>query len=123
LIEYDDLTGQCSCLSTFDAEHHLITVDRKCSEIIFDNDELKQNCTTLYRTGFIDFGNHLDKRRQAQNNSQLTIVFFLTVGGRRNLRQIKRLIRAIYSRQHYYLIHVDSVCIDCFHIFILVLLC
>jgi hypothetical protein len=59
----------------------------------------------------MDFGNHLEKHRQTQNNNQIAIIFFLTVGGRRNLRQIKRLIRIIYSRQHYYLIHVDSVCI------------
>jgi len=101
-IEYNDLTGQCYCLSSFDNEHRLINVNHKC-------EDLKNNSTTIYRTGYIDFGNHLDKRRQTQNNNQITIVFFLTVGGRKNLRQIKRLIRAIYSRQHYYLIHVDSV--------------
>lgn len=109
MIEYNDLTGQCFCLSTVDTQHRLITANRKCAEIIFDTDELKRNSITLYRTGYIDFGNHLDKRRETQNSNQTIIVFFLTVGGRRNLRQIKRLLRAIYSRQHYYLIHVDSV--------------
>lgn len=57
----------------------------------------------------MDFGNHLEKRRSNGTNPSTTIVFFLTVGGRKNLRQIKRLIRAIYSRHHFYLIHVDSV--------------
>ncbi len=99
-IEYNDLTGKCYCLSSYENQSHLIISNHKC-----------KNSNTLYRTGYIDFGNHLDKRRQTQNNNQITIVFFLTVGGRKNLRQIKRLIRAIYSRQHYYLIHVDNVCV------------
>ena len=94
-LEYHNLSGQCSCLSSFDHPN--------CTN--FDH-----NSTIIYRTGYLDFGNRLDKRRQGQNNPPITIVFFLTVGGRKNLRQIKRLIRTIYSRQHYYLIHVDSVC-------------
>ncbi|CAF0959935.1 unnamed protein product [Rotaria sordida] len=106
--EYNEFTGECYCLSTFNNQHRLITTNQKCTEIIFNNDNLRKNSTTIYRTSFIDFGNHLEKRRQTQNNTQTTIVFFLTVGGRKNLRQIKRLLRAIYSRQHYYLIHVDS---------------
>jgi hypothetical protein len=111
-IEYTELTGQCFCLSTFDNQSRLITANRKCNDITLQNDDLKKNVSTLYQTGYIEFGNHLEKRRQTQTNNQITIVFFLTVGGRKNLRQIKRLIRAIYSRQHYYLIHVDSVCIS-----------
>jgi protein xylosyltransferase len=65
---------------------------------------------TVYRTGYRDFGNHLEQRQTKTNRTHSTIIFFLTIGGRGNLRQIKRLIRTIYSRQHYYLIHVDSVC-------------
>jgi RNase P protein component len=83
-IEYNHLTSECYCLSSYDNQNNLII--NKCKD-------------------------HLDKRHQTQNNNQITVVFFLTVGGRKNLRQIKRLIRAIYSRQHYYLIHVDNVCI------------
>ena len=63
----------------------------------------------IYRTGYIDFGNRLEKNRQKLNQTQFSLIFFLTVGGRRNLRQIKRLVRSIYSHQHFYLIHVDSV--------------
>ncbi|CAF3311576.1 unnamed protein product [Rotaria sp. Silwood2] len=111
LIEYNEFTGECYCLSTFNNQYRLITPNHKCTEIIFNNDNLRENSTTIYRTGFIEFGNHLEKHRQPQNSNQTTIVFFLTVGGRKNLRQIKRLLRAIYVRQHYYLIHVDSVCI------------
>ena len=36
------------------------------------------------------------------------IAFVLTVNGRA-LRQMKRLLKAIYHKNHYYLIHVDSV--------------
>ena len=99
MIEYNTLTGHCFCLSTFEPSDDLITDNNKCEN-------------TIYRTGYIDFGNRLDKRRQTQTSNQTILVYFLTVGGRKNLRQIKRLIRAIYSRQHYYLIHVDSVCIE-----------
>lgn len=103
-LGYNHLTNECYCLSTFNNQHESIIENRTCKE-------LEKNSTTLYRTSYMDFGNHLDKRRQNQNTTQITIVFFLTVGGRKNLRQIKRLIHAIYSRQHYYLIHVDSVCV------------
>ncbi len=110
-IEYNEFNGQCFCLSKFNNQERLITANLKCTEIIPNNYNLKKNINTLYQTGYIDFGNHLEKHRQTENNNQIAIIFFLTVGGRRNLRQIKRLIRIIYSRQHYYLIHVDSVCI------------
>ena len=41
---------------------------------------------------------------------QIRIVFVLTVTGRA-VRQIKRLLKTIYHRDHYYFIHVDSVSI------------
>ena len=108
-LEHDEWTGQCFCLLSFDQQSDRILSDRPCAEWKPSNDALTQPVRTLYRTGYVDFGNHLEKNREKANNTQLTIVFFLTVGGRGNLRQIKRLVRAIYSRQHYYLIHVDSV--------------
>lgn len=102
LLGYNHLTSKCYCLSSLDNLNDLIIENHTC-------EDLGKDSTTLYRTGYMNFGNRLDKRRQSQNKTQITIVFFLTVGGRKNLRQIKRLIHAIYSRQHYYLIHVDSV--------------
>ena len=93
-LEYNHVTGRCVCLSSFE--------NSTCTD-------LEQSSTMIYRTGHVDFGNHLDKRHQTPTNPPAKIVFFLTVGGRRNLRQIKRLLRAIYSRHHYYLIHIDSV--------------
>ena len=39
--------------------------------------------------------------------SPTRLAFMLVVHGR-NVRQIKRLLRAIYSAEHYYLIHVDA---------------
>ena len=38
----------------------------------------------------------------------IRVVFMLTVHGRA-LRQIKRLLKTIYHKTHYYYIHVDSV--------------
>ncbi|CAF3556624.1 unnamed protein product [Rotaria socialis] len=105
---YNALTGHCFCLSTFNDQHRLIDSNHKCAEVVENNHKLKVNSSTIYRTGYTEFGNHLGKRRLGQNNTQIAIVFFLTVGGRKNLRQIKRLLRAIYSKQHYYLIHVDN---------------
>lgn len=104
------MNGECFCLSTLNKEHRLINSNHKCSEIVPNNEHSKQTLNTIYRTGYTEFGNHLEKRRQGQNSTQTKIVFFLTVGGRKNLRQIKRLLRSIYMKQHYYLIHVDSVC-------------
>jgi protein xylosyltransferase len=42
------------------------------------------------------------------NNKKVKIVFLLTLNGRA-IRQIYRLLRALYDSEHYYYIHVDSV--------------
>eukprot|EP00045_Choanoeca_perplexa_P011775 m.126143 g.126143 ORF g.126143 m.126143 type:complete len:745 (+) comp15766_c0_seq1:143-2377(+) len=44
---------------------------------------------------------------ELQVPSPTRLAFMLVVHGR-NVRQIKRLLRAIYSTEHYYLIHVDA---------------
>lgn len=43
-----------------------------------------------------------------QGEKRAKVVFLLTLNGRA-LRQVKRLIRALYSTSHYFYIHVDSV--------------
>lgn len=92
---YNNLTTDCSCLTSIPDSFIL-------------NPSCPLNSSTIYRTSYLNFGNHLDKNRQIEKQAQTTIIFFLTVGGRKNVQQIKRLIRVIYSPQHYYLIHVDS---------------
>lgn len=42
------------------------------------------------------------------NIKQVRIVFLLTLNGRA-LRQVKRLIKILYHRDHYFYIHVDAV--------------
>ncbi|XP_022243478.1 xylosyltransferase 1-like isoform X2 [Limulus polyphemus] len=42
-----------------------------------------------------------------EKNDPVTIVFLLTVNGRA-VRQVRRLIRALYHTRHYFFIHVDS---------------
>ena len=42
------------------------------------------------------------------NEPTVRIVFLLTLNGR-SFRQIKRLIKNIYHKRHYYYIHIDSV--------------
>lgn len=41
-------------------------------------------------------------------NSSVKIVFLLTLNGRA-VRQVKRLLKILYHREHYYYIHVDVV--------------
>lgn len=43
-----------------------------------------------------------------QGETRAKVVFLLTLNGRA-LRQVRRLIRALYSSSHYFYIHVDSV--------------
>lgn len=43
-----------------------------------------------------------------QGEPRAKVVFLLTLNGRA-LRQVRRLIRALYSSSHYFYIHVDSV--------------
>lgn len=43
-----------------------------------------------------------------QKPKPLKIVFLLTLNGRA-LRQVKRLLKILYSKDHYYYIHVDVV--------------
>ena len=45
---------------------------------------------------------------EVQGKTPVRIVFVFTVTGRA-VRQIRRLLKAIYHVDHYYYIHVDSV--------------
>lgn len=43
-------------------------------------------------------------------HSKVKVMFVLTLNGRQ-VRQVRRLLKAIYHRDHFYLLHVDIVCI------------
>ena len=46
--------------------------------------------------------------KEVESMKSVRIVFVLTVSGRA-VRQIRRLLKAIYYVDHYYYIHIDSV--------------
>ena len=48
------------------------------------------------------------ERKYVNGGNEVRIVFVLTVNGKA-VRQVKRLIKNIYHRRHYFYIHVDSV--------------
>lgn len=105
LSEFNSFDGQCFCSSTLANRTSSSINDPQC----FQSSKTLQLVHPIYATSYKEFGNRLEKTRSPTNSNSSSIIFFLTVGGRRNLRQIQRLIRAIFSRQHFYLIHVDSV--------------
>ncbi|CAF0828601.1 unnamed protein product [Didymodactylos carnosus] len=104
-----DLKNRCTCFSSFNKtilSHPNITCQhyvnkKRQSYIKF------RRLITIYRTGYKECLNRLERKKAKKDANTVTIVFFLTIGGR-HLRQIKRFIRIIYSKNHYYLIHVDS---------------
>ena len=110
-IAYNAETSQCYCSVEFPRHYRLIKPGQKCPVQTLNYDTLGQDISTLYRTGFAPFGNNLKKHPRTENDTDTVIVFFLTVGGRKSLRQIYRLVRSIYLSQHYYFIHVDQVCL------------
>lgn len=107
---YDELTGHCNCWIRYNNRslETILAINRTCSDWFADgNDHNEMNDTvTLYRTGFAPLGHQINPEVPP---GQTTIVFILFVCGRRNLRQIKRVLRTIYSTEHYYIIHVDAV--------------
>ncbi|XP_013776191.1 xylosyltransferase oxt-like isoform X1 [Limulus polyphemus] len=62
----------------------------------------------VYATGLPKFvKNKALPAVDTEKNDPVTIVFLLTVNGRA-VRQVRRLIRALYHTRHYFFIHVDS---------------
>jgi len=45
---------------------------------------------------------------QTSTTSQVRVVYFLTLNGRA-IRQVHRLIKALFLQKHYFYIHVDAV--------------
>ncbi|KAG5670975.1 hypothetical protein PVAND_001203 [Polypedilum vanderplanki] len=62
----------------------------------------------IYETGIAKYTSQIaDSQLKTVDNKKVKIVFLLTLNGRA-LRQVYRLIKSLYSVDHYYFIHVDS---------------
>jgi hypothetical protein len=57
---------------------------------------------------FTEFVPQTAELTHSSDDPKIKIVFLLTLNGRA-VRQVYRLIKAIYSKDHFYYIHVDSV--------------
>ncbi|XP_034045918.1 xylosyltransferase 2 [Thalassophryne amazonica] len=69
-------------------------------------DTLPQFCPQLGVSNLVQVGDELDNSLSKVENP-VRVAFVLMVHGRA-VRQLKRLIKAIYHRDHYYYIHVDK---------------
>nr|XP_022917570.1 xylosyltransferase oxt [Onthophagus taurus] len=61
---------------------------------------------SIYETGIKKFIPQIANVSNSMTNMSVKIVFLLTLNGRA-LRQVKRLLKTLYHRNHYYYIHVD----------------
>lgn len=59
---------------------------------------------------FLEFTPQIAEAQPKAIEVKVKVVFLLTLNGRA-LRQVYRLIKSLYSVDHYYYIHVDSVCL------------
>ncbi|XP_054155244.1 xylosyltransferase oxt-like [Oppia nitens] len=61
----------------------------------------------IYKTGIKYIPKVVPNLETTINGRDIRIVFLMTLNGR-SLRQIKRLLKNIYSKRHFYFIHIDS---------------
>ncbi|XP_069970502.1 xylosyltransferase oxt [Penaeus vannamei] len=61
----------------------------------------------VYQTGLAKYVPVALKGPSTANDSAVRIAFILTINGRA-VRQLKRMFKALYHKDHYYFIHVDS---------------
>ncbi|KAK6630884.1 hypothetical protein RUM44_003054 [Polyplax serrata] len=61
----------------------------------------------IYETGIKKFTPQVPNTEVAENEPPVRITFLLTFSGRA-LRQIKRLIKSLFHKDHYFFIHVDA---------------
>lgn len=59
---------------------------------------------------FVGFAAQIANTEDTNYNSSARIVFLLTLNGRA-VRQVRRLLKILYHKDHYYFIHVDVVSI------------
>ncbi|CAG9539643.1 unnamed protein product [Cercopithifilaria johnstoni] len=105
-IEYRD---ECFCGDTL--ANVVSLPDISCEQYHCNDDSLfcgGYNAAALYRTGVIEKPLLVINYSEPDNNvPNVQILFLLQLNGR-NTRQVNRLLRVIYSRKHFYIIHVDS---------------
>ncbi|CAJ0956981.1 unnamed protein product, partial [Mesorhabditis belari] len=107
---------ECFCGDDFDAQY--IIERSKCKEYNCTGDD-SQKCggfdaIDIYRTGLIIKAAQLTRRplyleveRLKEKPTKARILFVLQLNGR-NIRQVQRLLKSIYSPNHFYYIHVDK---------------
>ncbi|KAL0271535.1 UNVERIFIED_CONTAM: hypothetical protein PYX00_008598 [Menopon gallinae] len=61
----------------------------------------------IYETGILKFSPQVPSSNVPETEPRARITFLLTLSGRA-LRQIQRLIKSLYHKDHYFLIHVDA---------------
>lgn len=64
---------------------------------------------------FLEFSPQIAEAQPKSRGMKIRVAFLLTLNGRA-LRQVYRLLKALYSVDHFYYIHVDSVSFCGFHI-------
>uniref|UniRef100_A0A915PQL3 protein xylosyltransferase n=1 Tax=Setaria digitata TaxID=48799 RepID=A0A915PQL3_9BILA len=105
-IEYRE---ECFCGDTLTDAVSL--PDVSCKYYHCDNDSLfcgGYNAAAIYRTGVVEKPLLLINYTEPDDSvANVQILFLLQLNGR-NIRQVNRLLRIIYSPKHYYIIHVDS---------------
>lgn len=62
---------------------------------------------------FSEFTPQIAQISTKTESPRVRIAFLLTLNGRA-VRQVHRLLKLLYSDQHYYYIHVDAVSSECF---------
>jgi len=64
----------------------------------------------IFNTFFVEFIAKVasEPMSNLKNNNPVRIVFLLTLNGRA-VRQVYRLIKALFHRDHYFFIHIDAV--------------
>lgn len=78
------------------------------SELRIESSKQSWNITFLF---FLEFNPPAANLVPKPNDTKAKIVFLLTLNGRA-VRQVYRLLKLLYSDEHYYYIHVDSVSIN-----------
>ncbi|VDK80693.1 unnamed protein product [Onchocerca ochengi] len=105
-IEY---YNECFCGDTLTNVFSL--PDISCEQYHCDDDSLfcgGHNAAAVYRTGVIEKPLLIINYTKPDDSvPDVQILFLLQLNGR-NIRQVNRLLRIIYSPKHYYIIHVDS---------------
>ena len=92
----------CHCLNNLPL--NVFQINESLCNQYCDNNSKQYRCgseylISIYETGITD--------DNTENDVEIRLAFIFSVNGR-SIRQIKRLIKQLYDKKHYYLIHVDK---------------